>query len=321
MPSLDKPLATSPSRASGSGPWLRAELALLVFAALACLAFQLTLPLKEPTDEDYRRVAELLAREARAGDVVFLFPWWTERARLFLPAGLPVVGYLHDEADPLTAYPRIWLLSAPELPRNGNAALARLFMPERVADGALQRFGALTLSRYRNGRSRPKLFSAVEAVARAHVYLEGADGVRTDCAFNGRWHECPGGLRVGAEWHELLFEPRLCLYMRPPGGSTRLVAEFPEVPVASDLLLEGGIIWEHAPKTDVTPLEVGVDEVRTLNSIVTLSVPGGLEGMRHVNASAALGSHALKLWTRSVRPDAREACVDLTSFAATGAAP
>ena len=35
----------------------------------------------------------LLAAERQPGDVVLLAPWWTERARIFVPEGLPVVGY------------------------------------------------------------------------------------------------------------------------------------------------------------------------------------------------------------------------------------
>src|SRR5215472_13677929 len=93
------------------------ELAVLVGAGAAALVFQLRLPQRLPAEQDYRDVAATLERERSEGDVVLLYPWWSERARLFVPPALPVVGYLGSDTDPLRSFARIWLLAQPRLPK------------------------------------------------------------------------------------------------------------------------------------------------------------------------------------------------------------
>ncbi len=90
---------------------------LLVAVAVLCLAFQLWLPSTHVAEADYQAAAQVLASERQPGDVVLLVPWWTERARIFVPEGLPVVGYQGSDADSLDRYPRIWVLSEPHKPR------------------------------------------------------------------------------------------------------------------------------------------------------------------------------------------------------------
>jgi hypothetical protein len=308
------------NRSRGLLRWL--ELGLLLLVALWALVFQLTLPSRQATNEDYRQVAEALGREAKPGDVVLLFPWWTERARLFLPTEVPVVGYLHSEADPLIEHPRIWLLAQPRLPNIGESAFNKAFLPDRTEEGPPRRMGNLTLTLYRNGRHRPLLFSAVESVAKARVYLERPNGERQDCTFDGHAHQCPGGLHVAAEWHELFYEPRYCLWMHPPGGDARLVAEFPDVPQGSAGLLEGGIVWEHALPKDTTPLSGAVEDAQSHSVLAELHVPIGVEGFQKSGwtPSPAAG-RTLRVWTQSDNPKDRDACLSLRIFGEGGAAP
>lgn len=301
------------------------ELGALVLAALFALAFHARLPGKQVDEADYRRVAEVLAQERAPGDVVLLFPWWTERARLFVPDGLPVVGYLVSDGDELVAHPRIWVLGQPRQPKADLAGFDKAFLPGRSALGATREFGNLQLTLYRNDRHRPVVFSAADAFASAHVYLERPDGGRVDCPFDGRAHRCPGpgNLYVAPEWHELKFVPRRCLWMHPPGGSTRLVAEFPQVPQGSRLRLEGGIIWEHAPRNDpsITTTTIAVEELGSNRRVVDLSIPPALEGIQRAEVPAAgLASTAgLRLSVASENPEARELCVDLFSLGPSAA--
>jgi len=113
----------------------------LVLVALYGLGFQLRLPRAFPSDADYHDVAEALAAARASGDVVLLHPWWTERARLFMPADLPVVGYLGDTADDLVAHPRIWVLANERLPRTPDADFRRNFLPDRTPIGESRQFG------------------------------------------------------------------------------------------------------------------------------------------------------------------------------------
>jgi hypothetical protein len=289
-------------------------LSLLVAAAVVGLVFQLTLPSRLATDDDYHQVAQVLAREARTGDGVLLFPWWTERARLFLPDGLQVVGYLHSETDDLVEHPRVWVLSQPHLPRNDTSGFEKAFLPGRQALGPRRDFGNLSLTLYENGRYRPELVSVARASAKAHVYLEHPDGSRQDCPWDGAAHACPGGARVAGEWHELFYRPHFCLTLHPPGGPTRLVAELDNVPAAETLLVEGGIIWEHAPPLDTTALELGVDQGPGTAELAHLEVPPGVEGMQSRRVSPSPASKTLRIWTQSDRDKDRDACVELRAL-------
>ncbi|MFN0063193.1 MAG: hypothetical protein ACKVPX_11855 [Myxococcaceae bacterium] len=121
---------------------------------MVALLFQLTLSKRLPTDVDYQAVGDFLSREAHPGDVLLLHPWWTDRARLFVPAHLPVVGHLGSDSAALQTHPRIWLLSQPRLPRAGTGALKKVFLPARVPLGGPRSFGNLSLSLFKNGRAQ-----------------------------------------------------------------------------------------------------------------------------------------------------------------------
>lgn len=300
------------------------EAGAIVIAAIAALLFHWTLPSRLPTEEQYRSVSEVLGREARPGDALLLYPWWTERARLFAPSFVSVVGYLGSDRDPLTSSPRIWLLAQPRLPRADLSAFQRDFLPGRSPLGETRSFGNLQLALYRNDLYRPRIFSAVSALASARVYVENPGGVRAECLFDGSAHRCPGPerLRVAAEWHEVLFQPRYCLWMRPPGGASRLVAEFPELPVGDRLVLEAGIIWEYAAHIDsrLTPTRVAAEDAGTGDELLSVSIPVGAEGMKRAErpGSSLPRARGAKLWIQSDNPSMRDTCVELASEGASG---
>lgn len=300
------------------------ELAALLAAALLALAFQLTLPSRLPSEEDHRAAAAALAREAQPGDVVLLFPWWTERARLFLPPQVPVVGYFGSDADALDAHPRIWVLAQPGLPRADEAGFQERFGHGRTPLAAPQRFGTLTLTPYANGRHRSRSFDAVQALARARVYLESRNGARTPCPFDGRAHRCagPAQLRVAAEWHEVAYQPRHCLWMHPPGGAQRLVAEFEAgLPGAGGALrLEAGLIWEHARSVDPARISsVQVTAEAEGLAPLQLELPPGQEGMRTREQALPAGeARSVRVAVQAERAQTRWVCVQLQALQERG---
>ena len=307
---------------SPSGLWRALpllELGALVLAALACLVFQLTLPGRLATEQDYRSVAGWLSAEARPGDAVLLMPWWTEQARLYLPSTPPVYGYLGSDADDLDAHPRVWVLAQPGLPRTDVSGFEAAFLPGRTAQGPARQAGALELRLYTNGRYRPRRFVATEALARARVYLDTPGGPRVPCPFDGHVHRCPGPphLYVAPEWHELRYEPRRCLWMHPPGGPQRLVAEFDGVPGGTELRLEGGIIFEYAhsraPHLSITHL--GVEDARQDEPLLSLALPPGLEGVQRASRVLPPGeARTVRVWVQADNAETRQVCLDLLAL-------
>lgn len=295
------------------------ELGGFVLVALLSLLFQLRLPGRLPQEADYRAVAERLRTEARPGDAVLLFPWWAERARLFVPPQLPVYGWLESDKADLSAHPRIWVLGQPELPRSDTAAFDAAFLPGRKAVGTPSRAGTLTLALFENGRYRPRRWVASEAYRTARVYLEGEDGTRRDCPFDGRVHRCPGPphLYVAPEWHEIFYEPRHCLWMHAPGGKQRLVAEFDGVPGNTGLRLEGGIIFEFAHPKDpkLSTSHLGVDDAASGARLLEVSIPPGREGVQKAEVSLPPGApRTVKVWVQADNPESRQVCLDVMAL-------
>lgn len=301
--------------------WRWLEVGLLVLAGLVGLVFQLTVRGRHIPEADYRAAAELIARHAQPGDAVLLYPWWTERARLFLPEGVPVVGYLGSDDDDLWEHPRIWLLAAPGLPRSDLDGFLQGFGKGRAplpleGQAGQKRLGKLSLGLYRNDRARPVLWSAVDHLDQARVYLEHPDGRREPCAYDRGTFRCPRRLTVSAGWHELFYQPRRCLFLHAPGGKERLVAEFDHVPGGATLRLAAGIVWEHAWKHDpsLTPYDVSL---RAAGGRVVggLRVPVGKEGLLHRDLPPGPpGERTLAIAVQSDRFPERDGCVELTAI-------
>lgn len=297
---------------AAQGRWPLVEGALVLAVALWALGFQLWLPSTHVAEADYQAVAQVLAAEAQPGDVVLLHPWWTERARLFVPEGLPVVGHLFSDGDDLVQHPRVWVLDQPRLPRNGEGSFWARFLPSRTEVGSERRFGNLSLRLFTNGRSRPLVFSAKALLPQLHVYLENPDGSRQECPWTGNAHRCPNGKYVAAEWHEVHFEPRPCLRFDAPGGPTRLVVELPPVPAADEVVLHTGYTWERASYVQgVTASEVGL-EVNGRTTTVTL--PPGVEARFSTQQTAVPEGAQVRAWLQSANPTARETCLELYGY-------
>ncbi|MBX5483309.1 MAG: hypothetical protein IRZ16_15920 [Myxococcaceae bacterium] len=321
---------TSPDPASPPPRALRfvwpVQLAVIVALALWALVFQVRLPSKLPTAADYRAVADVLEREARPGDVVFVYPWWADRVRTFIPDSIPVVGYLDDEDDPLLRHRRIWLLAQPNLPKSDLDGFLAIFGRGRTRVGTERAFGNLVLSLWDNGRYRPIRFSAPDALGTGRVYLEHPDGERVDCPWRGDRFVCPGPwyLHVKTGWHEVKFQPRRCIWMHPPGGDARLVLELPgALEGAKDALLETGYIWDTGFRHGAgnTTTYVRADDGAG-HPLADVALPPGLEGMqRAVLALTPDSGSTLRVSVQSRDTDARWICVDALAFDAGGSAP
>lgn len=265
--------------------------------ALACAVFQLALPSREVAEADYRSVAAVLEAEGKPGDVVLLSPWWSERARLYLPERFPIVGYQGSDADPLELHPRIWVLAQP---RNGG----------RV-DGDARKFGNLALQLKPNPTYRAPSWDARAALASAAVFLETPDGARADCPWDGRAHRCPNGGQVAIEWHEIKFQPRRCIRFYPPGGAQKLVAEFSSVPAAGSVALRAGLTWDrgffHMP--ELTRVELGVQINGAAAS--SLAIPVGVEGLQRSDGPPIPADATVQVWARSANASHRDLCLEL----------
>jgi hypothetical protein len=286
------------------------EAALLLGVGAWALFFQLTLPGKRIAEADYAALGAVLEAQAQPGDVVLLHPWWTERARLFVPERVPVVGFQGSDGAELTAHPRIWLIDQPDQPRAGDAAFAQAFLPRRTAIGATQRFGNLQLTLYANGRHKPLLFSSVEALPRAQVFLEASDGARLPCTPAGTGgFACPGNSAVKAEWHEVRFEPRRCIRFYPPGGPRRVVAQFDNVPAAESYELLAGYTWDRGSFKGRTTVELGL-EVNGARA-GGMSLPAGLEGLQRSASGPVAEGSTVTVWAQTANPHDRELCFEL----------
>lgn len=298
---------------------------MLITIALLCLLFYARLPGKLPSEADYRAVSEHLRAELKPGDAVLLFPWWTERARLYLPPEVPVYGYFGSDRDDLNAHPRLWVLGEPQLPHSDEAGFLAAFLPGRTAAGQPFQAGNLTLTPYTNGRYRPHLFVASEAYARARVYLESPDGTRRPCPFDGHAHRCPGPphLYVAPEWHEILYEPHHCLWMHPPGGKDRLVAEFDNVPAGTGLRIEGGITFEYTyGRPHLSDIHMGVDDARTGRPLLDVVVPQGVPGVQKAEVTLPPGEpRTVKIWSQAENPELRHLCLDVFALGPAGGSP
>ncbi|HZJ53438.1 MAG TPA: hypothetical protein VFD38_04810 [Myxococcaceae bacterium] len=283
----------------------------MVLVALLGLGFQLQLPRAFPSDADYRGVAAALAGARAPGDVVLLHPWWTERARLFLPPDLPVVGYLGDTADDLLEHPRIWVLANERLPRTPDADLRRNFLPDRGPLSTGEQFGPLTLTPYRNGRARRVVLSVIDAFDQLRISVEGPAGAAPQpCQRSGTRVQCPFDASVEVAWHEVLYQPVRCLYVLPPSGGRTLSLRLPDGPAAAALLLEAGITWEHAWFPDRAAVELRLESPA---GVLISKVPAGHEGfVRGETPAAAAGPWTLRLTTAN--PHDRQLCLRLRAL-------
>jgi hypothetical protein len=222
-----------------------------------------------------------------------------------------VVGYLGDTRDDLIAHPRIWVLANERLPRTPDADFRHNFLPDRTPSGPAQQFGPLTLTPYRNGRARRVLLSLIDALDRLEVSVGGPGGAPVQpCQRNGARVQCPSDASVNVAWHEVLYQPVRCLFVIPPGGGRTLSLRLPDAPAADALLLEAGIIWEHAWLPGRADVQL---ELESPAGNLHLRIPGAHEGLfRGETPSVAAGPWTLRVTTASTQD--RLVCIRLRAL-------
>lgn len=284
----------------------------ILLVSLACIAFQLWLPTTATTSADYRAVDAVLAAEAKPGDAVLLYPWWTERARLELQTRLPIVGYLDSDAADLDSHPRIWVLAQPRLPRSSLARFLERFGPKRTALGGERTFGPLSLTLYTNGRYRPQAPGGAERLPAATAYLEAPDGSREQCTWDGRAHFCPNLRPVEVAWGEVYYAPYRCIVMSPPEGGRRLVLEFPAGAFSGtkQLRVRAGYIPGRGFAGGAASLATVRLESGAANR---LTLPHDAEHLQHQELPYD-GASAVRLSVEAQNPQRRELCVLLDAF-------
>jgi len=294
------------------------EFALVAGVALVCLGFQLWLPSTHVAEKDYQDVGRVLAAEAQPGDAVLLAPWWTERARIYVPPNLDVVGYQGSDLDDLELHPRVWVLSEPRLPKADYPGFYEKFAPSRTAVGQMREFGNLRLQLFTNGRSKPLTFSAGELLPQSQVYVETPDGQRQSCPWDGQHSfRCPHA-PVLLEWREIVFAPHQCIRFFPPGGAAKLVLELPPVPASATVGLRTGLTWDkgyyHEPK--LTPVEVAVEVDGQVATHVT--VPVFEPGVKKAQTGPVHDGAKVRVTAQSQNAESRELCVELYGFGGGG---
>ncbi|MFT3706604.1 MAG: hypothetical protein QM817_02950 [Archangium sp.] len=291
----------------------RVEGVVLALVALGALVFQLWVPSTHVAESDYQAVAQVLAAERQANDVVLLVPWWTERARIYVPEGLPVVGYQGSDSDPLTRYQRVWVLSEPHLPRSGVGAWEDAFLPSRTEVGTARNFGNLRLQLFTNGRFKPLVVDGAELIGGAQVYLEAADGSRQACQWTGSGHRCPNGKIVSKELRDVHFAPYSCVKMEAPGGATRVVMDFVS-PAAASSTLQVGYIWEYGSCIETcTPSTVWFE---VNGQAQTLELKTGDETMHQLEGPPLAEGSRVRLALLSQNPTSRVVCFVLNGWGA-----
>jgi hypothetical protein len=119
-------------------------LAALLALSAGALAFDVTLPLRLPSDGDYAEAAAALRTRAGPADAVQVWPPWAERARIFVEQP-PVRAEENLRSADFPGVEKLWLLALPHVP-GGNLAQAREVLRARAATPGVElRFGALSL--------------------------------------------------------------------------------------------------------------------------------------------------------------------------------
>ena len=110
--------------------------AILLAAGAGSLLFDLTLPLRLPSESDWAEAAGALRAAARPGDAVQIWPVWAERARLFVDA-MPVLAEEDLARADYLGVRRLWVLSLARFATPG------LVIPCRGIDDLRQQQGKI----------------------------------------------------------------------------------------------------------------------------------------------------------------------------------
>lgn len=265
----------------------------------AGILLQAGLAARLPRPLDWAAAAALVERDARAGDAVLLSPPWAERARLVLPARVPVLAGAPDD-DVLTGVRRVWLVSLPQSP--GFSWAPELALLERAArSGFSAPLGGLEVTRFDVAAPILPLAFLPDRLAGAQVSLGDLP-----CPPEGAGFRCPGpaAVRVERTVREIDGLPRPCLLAAPdPAAGAPLVVTFPAIPVGRSLRGHAGVAGDAAAGLGAA--------VR-----IAVQVDGEEAGAAEISGG---GWHAFQLDTSRLAGPARTVSLVLTSAETPGA--
>ena len=219
-------------------------------------------------------------------------PWWTERARLFVPErDCRSSGYLGSDARRPAAPPARLAAGRASAPATDEGAFEAAFSPvaHRRWDRE-RRFGNLSLRLYANGRHRPLALLGAGAAATQGLRStsRSPDGARQALPMERpRPTSCPNGKVVAVEWHEVHFEPLPLPALRRARRSHAAGGGAPPVPAADAVVLQAGYIWERAAYLQGTRHRQSVTPRGERRTRRRLSIPAGVERLARARSSSA----------------------------------
>jgi len=231
-----------------------AAAALIVLTAVASTIFWARLPGRLPTDDDYRRVNDLLASQAQPGDIAVLAPAYADRGRQFITA-VPVYAGYDLGGDVYEGTKRQWLVALPDAPRFSLEAARGELLSRGTSAAGGQRVGELYVEPF-SIIGPPVAFSFLDAAADADVSIGGGHPTVCRVTRNGA-HQCSNQdwNRVQPGWYEIQERPAHCVWAHPVGQDPVLIT-YRNVPVAPGSKIAGWVAL-----ADQTPAVAGAPEV------------------------------------------------------------
>jgi hypothetical protein len=260
-----------------AGPRTTAIVTLLGLAAAAVtsLAAQASLSARLPGPLDWSAAAALLARDARPGDALVVWPHWLERAREVTPHGVRVIAAARLDDEPLHGVTRAWLLWAPGAPPAGWGAEAA--MAKRATRADPQRLGALEVVRFDlSAPAQPLASLAERASPPAVAALREAGGL-----------------------------PRRCLVFTPAPGAP-LVLAFPAIRLGRSLAGHAALL----PGPGDGPVRLAVQVDGTEVGALELRAADGWLAWQLDTSQAAGGAHQVTLVATTAGAEARPVCLE-----------
>jgi hypothetical protein len=279
--------------------------AVIALTGVASTVFWARLPSRLPTDDDYRRVNELLSSQKQDGDVVVIAPSWADRGRQFITA-LPVYAGYDLLRDEYRGSRRQWLVAVANVPRFSLDEARSTLLSRGASAAAGQHIGGLYVEPF--AIVGPKVaYSFMDHLDEAEVQLGGDRPEPCRREPNGK-HQCSRGgwNKVQAGWYEVQERPVHCVWAHPVGeqpveiafhnvavppgskitGWAAFVGQAAAAEGAAPVHLDAVVDGQAAPRAEF-PNEFGKQPFEkplpggTPTSTVTLRVTTPNPGMRH----------------------------------------
>lgn len=223
-----------------------------MFALLASAAYGSVFWLardRGPPSSSFPPAAKIIRDEYQKDDLIFLVPFYAERAREELGDLHPL--YVRDPlAEDFAVHPRVWVFG---LFGEGVELRSRMLAAGMKLEKSLEPAQGTTVDLYSTGAKQHTQYNFLEHLREAHVHHEKDQNTNTPCTnwsetngqggtgLGGRW-SCPydtDWFYVAPEWHRMDDTPRFCFWAHPPNQGRQII-EFPNVPMTGHLYGRAG---------------------------------------------------------------------------------